>query len=281
MAIAQGFSNDLQDIILKPIQNRISPPMTFTVTVSAISPTPSPTFTDIHALVFDKDGTLENSKVYLEKLTIERLRLLENSTPGIRSPLTQAFGFDGQHLNPTGLMAVGSRQENLIAAAAYLAERGRSWFEALSLSHQCFDQADRQVVPNAHTCPMFPGVGVALETWSHQGLKIAILSAARQWSVERFIADHQLGVWVDVAMGSDQGLSKPDPALYRLACTRLGVDPHQTVMIGDAQGDITMAKKAGVKGAIAIGWPGYQSPTLKDADATIQDINQLRVTRHR
>ncbi|MFM1841722.1 MAG: hypothetical protein RLZZ490_455, partial [Cyanobacteriota bacterium] len=106
-----------------------------------------------------------------------------------------------------------------------------------------------------------------------------ILSAARQWSVERFIADHQLGGWVQVAMGSDQGLSKPDPTLYQLACEKLGVNPSQTLMIGDAQGDITMAKTAGAKGAIAIRWPGYQSPILQDADLTIEAIGQIQVTR--
>jgi phosphoglycolate phosphatase len=240
---------------------------------------PPPTFTNIRALIFDKDGTLENSKIYLEKLTFERLRLLEAITQGITQPLANALGFDGQTLAGDGLMAVGSRQETLIAAAAYLAERNHSWFEALHLSHQCFDQADRQIIPNAHTCPLFPGVGNALKRWSEQGLKIAILSAARQWSVERFIADHHLGSWIDVAMGSDQGLSKPDPALYQLACDLLGIPPQQTLMIGDAQGDITMAKLAGAQGAIAIQWPGYRAPTLKDGDATIQTIDQLQVIR--
>ena len=251
--------------------------MKFTVIVHPQSPDPCHTFTDIQALIFDKDGTLENSKVYLEKLTLERLRRLEAIAPGISQPLAKAFGFDGQSITGAGLMGVGSRQDNLIAAAAYLAERGHSWFDALSLSHQCFDQADRQVIPNAQTCPMFPGVGENLRAWSEQGVKIAILSAARQWSVERFIADHQLGAWVDVALGSDQGLSKPDPALYQLACEKLGVNPSQTLMIGDAQGDITMAKQGGAKGAIAIRWPGYQSPDLKDADLTIQAIDQIQI----
>jgi phosphoglycolate phosphatase len=249
--------------------------MAFTINIQ--SPTRNQIFTDIQALIFDKDGTLENSKVYLENLTIERLRLLEEIAAGISQPLARAFGFDGQRLSGTGLMGVGSRQETLIASAAYVAERGHSWFDALTLSHHCFDQADRQVIPNAQTCPMFPGVGEQLQIWSQRGVKIAILSAARQWSVERFIADHQLESWVEFGLGSDQGLSKPDPALYQLACQKLGVDPQQTLMIGDAQGDITMAKRAGAKGAIAIGWPGYQSVQLKQADCTIEAIEQIQI----
>ncbi|WLT40111.1 HAD-IA family hydrolase [Synechocystis sp. B12] len=102
-----------------------------------------------------------------------------------------------------------------------------------------------------------------------------MLSAARQWSVERFIADHQLQNLVDVAKGSDQGLSKPDPALYLLTCRELGVAPEQTLMIGDAQGDITMAKGAqcprGDRHSLA-GLPQGKSP---GADATIADLQQI------
>jgi len=250
--------------------------LNFTITLPPPIPAQRRTFTAIQALIFDKDGTLENSKVYLEKLTLERLRLLEKIAPGIGQPLAQAFGFDGQRLNGAGLMGVGSRQDTVIAAAAYLTPRGHGWFDALSLSHGCFDQADRQVVANAQTCPMFPGVAERLKIWAQRGLKIAIVSAARQSSVERFIADHQLAPWVTVALGSDRGLSKPDPALYQLACQQLGVNPHQTLMIGDAQGDITMAQQAGAQGAIAIRWPGYQSPDLKAADATIEAIDHIQ-----
>lgn len=251
--------------------------MTFTVIFQSSLAPQRRTFPDIQAIIFDKDGTLENSKVYLEKLTVERLRLLETKCPSISQSLTKVFGFDGQRLDGAGLMAVGSRQENVIAAAAYLAERGLTWFEALTLSHHCFDQADRQIVPNAQTCPMFPGVGGWLQGQAERGLKIGILSAARQWSVERFITDHQLAPWIDVALGSDQGISKPDPALYRLACEKLGVDPARTLMVGDAQGDITMAKRAGARGAIAICWPGYEVPELNDADGMIQSIDHIAV----
>lgn len=243
-------------------------------------------FPDIQALVFDKDGTLENSKVYLEKLTIERLRLLENQLPNIGAPhsgslgdrLARAFGFDRtrEKLDPAGLMAVGSRRDNIIAAASCIAEFGQDWFPSLDLANRCFDEADRRIIANAETCPMFPGVEAYLKFWTSQGVKIAILSAARQWSVERFIADHQLQAFVAVAKGSDQGLSKPDPALYVLTCRELGVKPEQTLMIGDAQGDITMAQSAGAQGAIAIHWPGYALGNLQGVDATITDLQEIQ-----
>lgn len=81
-------------------------------------------FNNIQAIIFDKDGTLEDSQNFLRELSIRRARLLDAQIPGIGEPLLMAFGLQDNYLDPTGLMAVGSRQENLIAAAAYIAEKG-------------------------------------------------------------------------------------------------------------------------------------------------------------
>ena len=236
-------------------------------------------FTPISALIFDKDGTLENSRYYLEQLSAVRLANLEKICPGIAKPLAQAYGFEleQQTLDARGLMAVGSRHDNMVAAAAYLAERGQSWHDAWQLALDCFHQADQQVVANPETCLMFPGTKALLQQWQQAGIKIAILSAARQQSVERFIQDHQLASLVNGAAGSDQGLSKPDPALYHQVCDALHVASNETVMIGDAQGDINMAKNAGAKAAINIQWPGSGNHYLKGADAMITTLQDLHI----
>ena len=88
-------------------------------------------FRNIEAVIFDKDGTLEDSQSYLRELGIKRARLIDAQIPGIGEPLLMAFGMQNNQLDPAGLMAVGSRHENEIAAAAYIAETGRSWFESL------------------------------------------------------------------------------------------------------------------------------------------------------
>ena len=79
-------------------------------------------FQDIQGIIFDKDGTLENSQEFLRNLGQKLARLIDAKIPGIGEPLLMSFGIDGQSINPTGLMAVGSRRENEIAAAAYIAE---------------------------------------------------------------------------------------------------------------------------------------------------------------
>ena len=81
-------------------------------------------FENIEAVIFDKDGTLANSQIFLRNLAQKRARLIDAQIPGVQEPLLMAFGVESDRLNPAGLMAVGTRLENEIAAAAYVAETG-------------------------------------------------------------------------------------------------------------------------------------------------------------
>ncbi|HEY9707367.1 MAG TPA: HAD family hydrolase, partial [Oculatellaceae cyanobacterium] len=115
------------------------------------------TFPNIQAIIFDKDGTLEDSQVFLRELGQKRSRLIDAQIPGIGEPLLMAFGINGDTLDPTGLMAVGSRRESEIAAAAYIAETGRGWLESLAIAHNAFEEADRYLKETANTSPLFAG----------------------------------------------------------------------------------------------------------------------------
>ncbi len=78
-------------------------------------------------------------------------------------------------------------------------------------------------------------------------------------------------------MGADQGLTKPNPALFLKACEYLGVNPENTLMVGDAQGDISMAREAGAAGAIAICWDNSSGLDIQNADEIITQLDQLSV----
>jgi len=53
------------------------------------------------------------------------------------------------------------------------------------------------------------------------------------------------------ATGDEVPLTKPDPAVYLLACERLGVDPTASVAIEDSVNGVTAAKAAGMA-AVAV-----------------------------
>jgi len=43
------------------------------------------------------------------------------------------------------------------------------------------------------------------------------------------------------------GMTKPDPAIYGLACSRLGVLPWQALLIDDSRSNVEGAQKAGLQ----------------------------------
>ena len=235
-------------------------------------------FTNIQAIVFDKDGTLEDSEAYLRNLGQKRSRLIDAQIPGIGEPLLMAFGINGDSLDPTGLLAVGSRRETEIAAAAYIAETGRGWLESLALARRAFEEADQYI--GTAPSPLFVGSLEVLKYLSEAGLKLGILSAASTERVRAFALRHQLQDYVQLQMGVDSAeLSKPNPALFLQACQALGVEPGATLMVGDSAGDIEMARNAGAAGCIGIYWGKLVAAHLQTADVAIASLDQIQISQ--
>jgi phosphoglycolate phosphatase len=231
-------------------------------------------FLNITAILFDKDGTLEDSQSFLRELAYKRARTIDAQIPGVGEPLLMAFGIQNDKLDPTGLMAVGSRRENEIAAAAYIAETGRSWFESLAIARTSFNEADKPFKDKT-TSPLFAGSLEVLKELSQAGLKLGILSADSTAGIQAFISRHQLSDYIQVAIGADCGLYKPDPALFLKACQALGSEPQATLMVGDSQGDIEMAKAANAGGTIGICWGNPEAAHLESADVAIAQLDEL------
>ena len=232
-------------------------------------------FSNIDAIIFDKDGTLEDSQTFLRELGQKRARLIDAQIPGIGEPLLMAFGIQDGTLDPAGLMAVGSRRENEIAAAAYVAETGKSWFESVQIARSAFSQAS-QYFNHASTSPLFAGSLEVLKLLQEAGLKLGILSADSTAQVQAFVDRHQLSAYIGLTMGVDRQLIKPDPALFLQACRALAVTPQATLMVGDSQGDIQMAREAGAAGAIGICW-GSRAAHLEAADAVISNLDEIQI----
>jgi len=232
-------------------------------------------FSGVEAIIFDKDGTLQDSHQFLRELGQKRARLIDAKIPGVGEPMLMSFGINNDNLDHTGLMAVGSRKENLIAAAAYIAETGRSWFESLEIARNGFDEADRHF-DRSEASPIFPGTVEFIKNLAPSGLKLGILSADTTAGVKEFVRIHGLKDYIQLAMGVDGTVNKPDPALFLLACERLGVKPEQTLMVGDSQGDMDMARNAGAKGCIGISWYSRGATYLK-SDIIINQLEQIKI----
>lgn len=78
----------------------------------------------------------------------------------------------------------------------------------------------------------------------------------------------------------DEGMAKPDPAIYRATCDRMGVDPGAALMIGDSLPlDVDGARAAGMR-ALLLGAepiPGLMDLALLDLDALFEE-KHVRLT---
>ncbi|MEO0686896.1 MAG: HAD family hydrolase, partial [Cyanobacteria bacterium J06649_11] len=232
------------------------------------------TFSNIQAILFDKNGTLEDSEINLRHFAQKAARIIDAQIPGIGEPLLMAFGVNGDTLDAAGLIAVASRRETEIAAAAYIAETGRSWIESLNIARESLDEADKYF--NDCPSPLFPGSLELLQRLSQTELKLGILSAATTQEVNQFVKVHQLGEYLSLEMGVDGNISKPDPGLFIQACEKLGVEPSNTLMVGDSVGDMQMARNANAAGCIGITWIG-KSDNVKGADIVINKLDEIQI----
>ena len=234
-------------------------------------------FHNIAAVIFDKDGTLENSLPFWREVGIQRARTIDARIPGVGEPLLMAFGIQDNVLDPTGLLAVGSRRENEIAAAAYIAETGRSWHDSMKIVRESFTEVSesKYLTKTPESATLFPDAIAVLKKLNPTGLKLGILSADSTHEVKQFVTNHQLQDYIDLCMGVDGKLFKPDPQLYIQACQALGIAPEQTLMVGDSHGDIQMAKAAKAAGTIGIN--RYQTDLFLLGDVQISSLSEIQI----
>ncbi len=233
-------------------------------------------FEKIQAVVWDKDGTLANSQDFLRNLGRKRSRLIDAQIPGVQEPLLMAFGLESDRLNPAGLLAVGTRRENEIAAAAYVAETGRDWIEAQTIVRSAFSEAEKVLKRKADSTPLFPGALETLQDFLAAGVKLAIVSSDTTENVQDFVSRYGLNALIQLALGSDGEWSKPDPNLFHQACDQLGVMPEATLAIGDSQSDIEMARSAGAAGCVCVSWGWSTKAQLHQANSLIHSFSELR-----
>lgn len=244
------------------------------------------TFTNIQAVIFDKDGTLSNSQPYLHTLALKRWTILEANLEAKiadRAPahlgetLFQTWGLRDDCVDPKSMLAVASGQENEIVTAGYLAALGWSWIEALSIVQEAFAIATAALPPKHELTPTFPGISSLLQTLKSKGLKLAVLSADVLPNIHHFLCAQHLNTYIDFCQGVEPGLLKPNPKLLDLTCTGLGISPSQCLVIGDSSADIELAKRGGAAGAIGVAWGWDTDYDLPQVDVMLRSVDEIEV----
>lgn len=87
-----------------------------------------------------------------------------------------------------------------------------------------------------------PGALDTVEALRRRGLSLAVVA---NWDISLVGRLAPLGL--PVVTSAETGVAKPDPAIFRLALERLGVDPGRALHVGDSDADAEGARAAGMR----------------------------------
>jgi HAD superfamily hydrolase (TIGR01509 family) len=176
------------------------------------------------AVIFDFDGLLMDT----ESTMFESWRF--------------EWGQWGLELDPSGFFAnhggdVTEERYRALAAAV-----GRRYDRALSQARR-IEYRDRL----HETLDVKPGLRDWIREGRQWGLRLAIASSSpRPWLDSHLGRAALLAEFEVIATGDEVEQHKPDPAVYRLALRRLGLDPDRAVAVEDTAHGVRAAQSAGL-----------------------------------
>lgn len=242
------------------------------------------TFQSIDAVLFDKDGTLAFVEDYLKRLGLMRASLIAQAAAekGIDTPLMleaavlSALGLSKDRLDPSGLLAVGSRQSNEIAAADCLVDSGWSRMNAVEIVRSAFTEAAATLAPKVPHTPPLPHVHSLLRQLHAADVAVGIVSSDLHSEVTAFINHYRLPNIKWHCGFSAKTLPKTHPEFLQIVCKEMAVDADRILVVGDSMTDYGLSKQgaAGFLGMVG-GWS--EVPMLLDGITEISELHQIRV----
>ncbi|MGQ0708332.1 MAG: HAD family hydrolase [Rhodoferax sp.] len=121
--------------------------------------------------------------------------------------------------------------------------------------------------------PLMPGVSEALAHWRGR-FRLGVVTGARSFAVHNTLGKHGLQEGFECVVSADDvSATKPDPACYRLALQRMGLQPHEALAIEDTAHGVAAAVGAGLA-CIAIPTPLSASHDFSAACAVLGSMQE-------
>ncbi len=114
--------------------------------------------------------------------------------------------------------------------------------------------------------PMFPGARETLERLNQPEICLGIATGKSRRGLVSSLERHDLSAFFVTLQTSDDGPGKPHPEILHRAMSDVGVEPEQTVVIGDTSYDMEMAVNAGAC-ALGVDWGYHGAEELRASGA--------------
>jgi phosphoglycolate phosphatase len=188
-------------------------------------------------VLFDFDGILVDGEDRHRNLARARRETIERHAG--REAVANWARLSGVDLgtgrvDPEGPLARAPRRGDLVVAAAAVYLTGRTWHESMRLAAEAYEEADA-LLESTYRPVLLPGVGEALGRMREAGFRLGIATNGESSSAEAMARVLGVDYLFDVIVGAGDVVdAKPAPDMILLACRRAGVDPGDTVFVGDA-----------------------------------------------
>jgi phosphoglycolate phosphatase len=107
----------------------------------------------------------------------------------------------------------------------------------------------------------FAGALALIQDLYRSGLLLGVATGKSRRGLNRVLAELDCGAFFHATRCADETFSKPHPQMLLEIMDELGMAPEETVMIGDTEYDLQMAKNAGVK-AIGVSYGVHERERL-------------------
>mgnify|MGYP001283052562 CR=1 FL=1 len=115
--------------------------------------------------------------------------------------------------------------------------------------------------------PLYEGVVEILDHLLVEGYLLGIATGKSQRGLKKTLSNHGLEKYFLTLNTADDGPGKPHPSMLLNAMRETGMDPGNTVMVGDTTYDMEMARAARVRG-IGVSWGYHEDRELVSAGAS-------------
>src|SRR5690606_28599617 len=96
--------------------------------------------------------------------------------------------------------------------------------------------------------PLRPGIHRFMKEAMEAGLKIAVCTTSNEQAAKAITEKILTDIKFDVVLAGDVVKNKtPDPEIYNLALSKLGLSPHEVSVVEDSKNGVKAAKAAGLK----------------------------------
>ncbi|MNO29959.1 Phosphorylated carbohydrates phosphatase [compost metagenome] len=213
-------------------------------------------------ILFDKDGTLLNFMNMWGTWADKLIQLIEghlcalSDAPTVNAAEWLGLIYDEQGkvigYDKTGPLAMATEEEVTAILAWRFYEAGMPWNEAVVKVREQSALAMVEIERSRPAHPL-PGLVDFLISCSRTGISLGIVTSDTTKETLKHLEWMGIRNYFCSVVGRDRVTKgKPDPEMTSLALKEMGLSANDCILIGDSNGDMEMAKRAGIHAAIGI-----------------------------